>query len=101
MLGWSIHGSTISAPALCTTTMVLLFCAATARISWSPSCHAVKLRLPQKVNTKLVIKGKGTAPVTLVPVNGDDLLARIRLHKDDCCGLAPDEPRRALQIKVV
>ena len=43
--GCSTQGSIIKGPTELVTTMVLLFCAATARISWSPSCHAVRFCL--------------------------------------------------------
>lgn len=44
-LGCSIQGSTMSGPTLCTITIVLLFCAATALTRLSPPCHAVRFFL--------------------------------------------------------
>ncbi|SRR6266702_801969 len=43
--GWSIQGSRMIGPTEFTTTIVLLFCAATARTSASPLRHAVKFFL--------------------------------------------------------
>ena len=43
--GCSIHGSRIKGPTLCTITIVLLFCAATANTKLSPPYQAVRLFL--------------------------------------------------------
>ena len=50
MFGCSIQGSRIKGPTLCTITIVLLFCAATAKTRLSPPCQAVKFFLWAEVS---------------------------------------------------
>ena len=102
--GWSIQESRMSGPTEFMTTIVLLFCAATAWTSASPLFHAVKLFLCGATlgfSSEVERWKSGHVPITLVAVHGNVVLARVGQQEDDCSILLYGSGACADEIEVV